>query len=1404
MKWPSRITGNIAILLLLTGCAVVSDQDNAKGGLSHSKVTLEFPAGVSLKPNGQLQSDTKNDFAAKITSIDLAVTASDMTTVTQNIPLATLETTLDIPSGSARTFGVVVATDAGMTFTGSQTVDLVPGAFVDVTISIGVSGLAPTGVSATAGIAQVTLAWNAVPGATSYNIYWSNSAGVTPSTGNKISVVTNSYTHTALTQGAQYYYVVTAVNASGETAASSEVSAITLASPPSAPAGVAATPGDTVNTVTWNAVTGATSYNIYWSTTSGVTTATGTKISAVSSPYVHTGLTNGTAYYYIVTAVNAGGESAASSQISVVPILAVPGAPTGITATGGNGQVTLSWTAPVGTVSSYNVYYRTASGVTTANGTKVAGATSGSAITGLTNGTSYYFVVTAVNTTGESTVSSEVSATPQVPAPVAPTGIGATAGNGQAVITWSVVTGATSYNIYYGIASGVTVANGTKVAGATPGGSIPLINGSTYYFVVTAVNAGGESVVSSEVSATPQVPAPGVPGSPSAIAGSAQVSLSWTAVTAIPNATITYTVYRSTTSGTVGPSIATSLGATSYTDSTVVNGTAYYYSVAAVDAGGTSAVSGQVSATPQPPIPGAPRGVAVAGGNGQVTLSWTAPVGTVSNYNVYYRASSGVTIANGTVGASGTASTSATITGLTNGTTYYFIVTAVNGGGEGAASGEVAGRPGLPGPTGIAATPAGSGATKVSWSPMGNTVANISGSSTVYNISGSNTAVYISGSATPVSYGSYRYRIYWSTATGVTPFNAVGNFGDIYPDFYEHTGLTNGTTYYYIVTAIDPLTGLETLPSAEASAIAGGEYWTAKGNMPVERSGGKSVELNAKIYLIGGADTGNNFITAVDVYDPVTGAWSTAADLPASLQNMGVASVNGKIYAIGGASAGAVAVNTVYAYDPVTNTWTAKASMPTARWWGTAAVVGGKIYVIGGNTGCCAWVPTVEVYDPATDTWVTKTSMPTSRSGATFGVLNGDIYVIGGWTGTQIATVERYSTSGDTWTTVASLPNALNETASVSLNGKIYTMGGSWGFGSGYFDSLYEYDSATNTWGTKAAMSSPRSGLMATVVNGKIYAFGGWVNNGTYTSSIEAYIPAVDAASNTWSYKSSMSIARQELALCALNGKIYAIVGYNGSFLSSMEEYDTATGTWTNCGTPAPGNGCPAMSIARASAVCEATGGQIHVMGGYDGASYLSNGETYDPTTNTWSAMGTSMSSARYSAASAELNGKAYVMGGRPTGVTYSNAMDIFDYTGPPVNQWTSGGSFANGRYFAGAGSYGGKLFLFGGNGGATYSDIQAYDPITASWGSTGNMPAALYGFGISELNGLFYLSGGSNGIGQSASYAYDPTTNTWKTIAAMSTTRWYHKSVAVNGKVYVVGGAESGAPAATLLEYTP
>src|SRR3989338_5454119 len=105
----------------------------------------------------------------------------------------------------------------------------------------------------------------------------------------------------------------------GQTSSTVTVTVTPTGSAPSAPTGVTATAGNGQVSISWSPVSGATSYNIYWSTATGVTKTTGTKLTGATSPYTHTGLTNGMTYYHVVTAVNSYGESSESNQVSATP-----------------------------------------------------------------------------------------------------------------------------------------------------------------------------------------------------------------------------------------------------------------------------------------------------------------------------------------------------------------------------------------------------------------------------------------------------------------------------------------------------------------------------------------------------------------------------------------------------------------------------------------------------------------------------------------------------------------------------------------------------------------------------------------------------------------------------------------------------------------------------------------------------------------------------------------------------------------------------------------------------------------------------------------------------------------------------------------------------------------------------
>jgi len=387
---------------------------------------------------------------------------------------------------------------------------------------------------------------------------------------------------------------------------------------PAAPSNLSVEPGDQVNTVQWSAVPTATSYTLYWSETSPLTKATATAIPNAVSPYKHTGLTNGKLLYYAVTARNAGGESELSSVIGATPVAPVPAAPTSVNASAGDAVVTLAW-SPVSGADSYNVYWSKAAGVVpgAAGVTKIDKVSATNyAHTGLTNGDKYYYIVTAVNTGGESVASPEASATPMPPAPGAPANFAATGGDAQVQLTWSPVTDATSYNVYWSKTTGVAPggAGVTKIPGltATSYTHTGLTNGETYYYIVNATGMAGEGAASVQKSARPLPPPPPAPLGVTAIApkDAAQVTVQWYDVPNYPSSTapiqLGYNLYRG-----LQPGVATYFKDATrankfanvtapFIDATVTTATTYYYVVTAFvpaipDV--ESVPSGEVSAT---------------------------------------------------------------------------------------------------------------------------------------------------------------------------------------------------------------------------------------------------------------------------------------------------------------------------------------------------------------------------------------------------------------------------------------------------------------------------------------------------------------------------------------------------------------------------------------------------------------------------------------------------------------------------------------------------------------------------------------------------------------------------------------------------------------------------------------
>ena len=160
------------------------------------------------------------------------------------------------------------------------------------------------------------LTWSASAGATTYQVFWSTSPGVTTSSMSLTPTTTTDYGHSGVSPGSQYCYRVRAENSYGASGLSSERCVTVPGAPPPTPTGlnVVYQPSSAWNYLTWSASAGATTYQVFWSTSPGVTTSSMSLTPTTTTDYGHSGVVSGSQYCYRVRAENSYGVSSLSSE----------------------------------------------------------------------------------------------------------------------------------------------------------------------------------------------------------------------------------------------------------------------------------------------------------------------------------------------------------------------------------------------------------------------------------------------------------------------------------------------------------------------------------------------------------------------------------------------------------------------------------------------------------------------------------------------------------------------------------------------------------------------------------------------------------------------------------------------------------------------------------------------------------------------------------------------------------------------------------------------------------------------------------------------------------------------------------------------------------------------------------
>ena len=478
---------------------------------------------------------------------------------------------------------------------------------------------APGSPATTAGNNQVTLSWSAVSGAASYVVKRATSSSG-PFIDIAVGLTGTSFTDTTSINGTTYYYQIVAANALGEGIATTTLVATPLPPAPATPTGLAGNGWTGAAELSWNVVSGATSYTVKRSTTSG--SGYTTLASGVASPsYADTTAADGVTYYYVVSAVNGGGSSGNSAELAVTStypeVYHKLDDATGTTAADatGNGWTGTLVNGPIWSVGRSNASIDLDG--TNDHVTLPAGVVNG--LTGCTlsfwanlDSTSNWqrFIDFGSNTTVNMFVTPKNGVNGKLRFAITTAG-----GNGEQRIDGTGAFPATGWHhvvVTLSGATGTLYLDGAQVGQNTTMTLTPtsLGNTSNNYFgrsqYADPYLAGrlddfrvyGRALTSTEVGslmASSPVGMVGTPSTPTATPGIGLVSLSWPAV---PGAS-GYDVLRSTVSGGPYTIVASNITGTSFTNAGLTTGTTYYYVVAAYTATSEGMNSPQVSAAAQ-------------------------------------------------------------------------------------------------------------------------------------------------------------------------------------------------------------------------------------------------------------------------------------------------------------------------------------------------------------------------------------------------------------------------------------------------------------------------------------------------------------------------------------------------------------------------------------------------------------------------------------------------------------------------------------------------------------------------------------------------------------------------------------------------------------------------------------
>lgn len=294
--------------------------------------------------------------------------------------------------------------------------------------------------------------------------------------------------------------------------------------------------------------------------------------------------------------------------------------------------------------------------------------------------------------------------------------------------------------------------------------------------------------------------------------------------------------------------------------------------------------------------------------------------------------------------------------------------------------------------------------------------------------------------------------------------------------------------------------------------------------------------------------------------------------------------------------------------------------------------------------------------------------------------------------------------------------------------------------------------SQQGTWTVGSPVPTQRTEVAVAAVEDKIYVVGGFSGELSLKNALNfAISPAVEVyhpATNTWTMTTPLPEGRHHAGIASLNGFLYVIGGFAKSSLSVWQEvstvyqYNPITKAWRELA---------AMPTARGALGVTVYQDRLYAIGGYDGERNTNAVEVFNPQTNSWSSVA-SLPTPRDHLAVVTAGSRIYAIGGRPD-LDYRHNKSVVEEYNPQTDQWRPRTNLPTARSGIAANVIDDRIYVLGGESGTgTFATNEMYNPAADQWQTMAPMPTARHGLGAAVVDGRLYVMSGGPAPGASFS----------------------------------------------------